>query len=191
MNESFKVYVNILEKEQFDQKSTFEHVTVDDILDGVCGVDPTGILSPSQTEGVSQPGSLPGECSNSNQHIFDRELDVGSPTSSSQLSSLNTTDASQQEQNSTKLCGYLKVHKPTDKTKHRRRWFVFSDETCRLMYFRTPKDFIPRCDIDISSASFSLGSSSVGEPNVFEIRYAYVYFLKWLYASGIRFLKKK
>ena len=56
--------------------------------------------------------------------------------------------------NAKNLCGYLKVHKSTDLVKSRRRWFVFVNDNCRLLYFRQPKDIVPRCSIDIANSSF-------------------------------------
>lgn len=72
------------------------------------------------------------------------------------------------------LNGYLKVHKLNDLVKSRKRWFVFVQDTCRLLYFRQAKDIIPRCSIDIANASFSFcgdQNQSTIHNSIFQIRF--------------------
>ena len=95
-------------------------------------------------------------------------IDVGDASMESDIIHSRDSDVP-----SSRLCGYLRVHKPGDVNKFRRRWFVFAEENCRLLYFRTPQDMIPRCDIDVANSSFSMLVSEKTSHFTFEIRYFY------------------
>ncbi len=71
----------------------------------------------------------------------------------------------------TKLCGYLRKCKVESRLKqYRKRWFVFVDRSCKLLYYRTPQDMIPLGEIDIACASLSF-CVDLPRENVFQIRY--------------------
>lgn len=77
----------------------------------------------------------------------------------------------------TRLCGYLRKYKlgARSLTKvFKRRWFVFADSTCNLLYYRTPKDLIPLGEINISHATFTFDILTERNVNVFEIRFAFI-----------------
>ena len=80
---------------------------------------------------------------------------------------------------SDRLCGFLNKYKVGARglgRNFKKRWFVFVDSSCKLLYFRTPQDIVPLGEIDVSNASFSIeipedGSHASGKDNVFEIRW--------------------
>lgn len=77
----------------------------------------------------------------------------------------------------TRLCGYLRKYKlgARSLTKvFKRRWFVFADSTCNLLYYRTPQDLIPLGEINISHATFTFDILTERNVNVFEIRFAHI-----------------
>lgn len=80
-----------------------------------------------------------------------------------------TSDSSKKSE---KLCGYLNKYKIGARGRiFKKRWFVFSDSTCKLLYYRTPQDVVPLGDMDISAATFSFHvGNTAGRQNVFEIR---------------------
>ncbi len=88
------------------------------------------------------------------------------------------TGGSSAADSAAKLCGYLNKYKIGGRgigKIFKKRWFVFVDSSCKLLYFRTPEDIVPLGEIDVSNASFNLeisqdGSNSSGKENVFEIR---------------------
>ncbi|KAL8570031.1 hypothetical protein ACOMHN_036308 [Nucella lapillus] len=57
--------------------------------------------------------------------------------------------------------GFVKTAKPL--------WFVFSDDTCKLYYYRHPQDLLPLGEIDIKHASFYFDANNQ-KPGLFEIR---------------------
>ncbi|ELU15943.1 hypothetical protein CAPTEDRAFT_220236 [Capitella teleta] len=74
---------------------------------------------------------------------------------------------------SNSLCGYLNKHKVGARGLNnvfKRRWFVFADASCKLLYYRTPQDMIPLGEINISTATFSFDVENVHKQSVFEIR---------------------
>lgn len=147
MDKSFKVYVDLFGNEEGVNSTILENSDEQRLAsyDVVTATDITGV-------DAAQSGE---------QSMF-------SPQSCDKPGS---SQSGQDSPSKVKLCGYLKVHKPGDKMQKRRRWFVFSEEMCRLLYFRAPQDMIPRCDIDIACASFSVQEpSSDGTLNRFEIR---------------------
>ena len=87
--------------------------------------------------------------------------------------------SSSEVQDSSRLCGYLNKYKVGARGLGRifkKRWFVFVDSSCKLLYFRTPKDIVPLGEIDVSNASFNMevsheGDLGSGRDHVFEIRW--------------------
>ena len=86
-------------------------------------------------------------------------------------------DPGNENRNRTKLCGYLNKYKRGARgigKVFKRRWFIYSENTCKLLYYRTPQDIVPLGEMDISSATLSFevgeGNSVGGRNNVFEIR---------------------
>ncbi len=83
------------------------------------------------------------------------------------------------------LCGYLNKYKVGARglgKNFKKRWFVFVDNSCKLLYFRTPQDIVPLGEIDVSNASFNIevecdGSYADGRQHVFEIRWVVAVFL--------------
>ena len=81
-----------------------------------------------------------------------------------------------------KLCGYLNKYKEGARgigRNFKKRWFVYVDTSCKLLYYRTPSDILPLGEIDIANASFSfevgngMNSGRFGRSHVFEIRYVH------------------
>ena len=80
---------------------------------------------------------------------------------------------------SNRLCGYLNKYKVGARglgRNFKKRWFVFVDSSCKLLYFRTPQDIVPLGEIDVSNASFNIeishdGGHASGKDHVFEIRW--------------------
>lgn len=76
---------------------------------------------------------------------------------------------------STRLCGFLRKYKLCSRSltkTFKKRWFVFADSTCNLLYYRNPKDLIPLGEINISHATFTFDTASERiANNIFEIRY--------------------
>ena len=72
-----------------------------------------------------------------------------------------------------KLCGFLNKYKVGARglKNFKRRWFVYGENTCTLLYYRTPIDIVPLGEIDISNASFSVDLEDLdSREHVFEIR---------------------
>ena len=83
-------------------------------------------------------------------------------------------------QDSSRLCGYLNKYKVGARglgRNFKKRWFVFVDSSCKLLYFRTPQDIVPLGEIDVSNASFNIeashdeGGYGSGRDHIFEIRW--------------------
>ena len=70
-----------------------------------------------------------------------------------------------------KLCGYLNKCKVGSRgaALFKRRWFVHADNSCKLLYYRTPQDIIPLGEIDIAQATFSFDVQPDISTNVFKI----------------------
>lgn len=69
------------------------------------------------------------------------------------------------------LCGYLNKLSSTSLVKtYKQRWFVFSENNCKLYYYRKPGDLQPLGEIDVKSASFYLDVTNWEKPGVFVIR---------------------
>lgn len=87
--------------------------------------------------------------------------------------------SSSEVQDSSRLCGYLNKYKVGARglgRNFKKRWFVFVDSSCKLLYFRTPQDIVPLGEIDVSNASFNMEVShesdiGSGRDHVFEIRW--------------------
>uniref|UniRef100_T1JBD8 TBC1 domain family member 2B n=1 Tax=Strigamia maritima TaxID=126957 RepID=T1JBD8_STRMM len=69
-----------------------------------------------------------------------------------------------------KLCGYLYrlASKSLMKTS-KRRWFAFSENTCKLYYYSAPHESNCLGEIDISSATFSFEVTNLERPGIFFI----------------------
>ncbi|XP_013383213.1 TBC1 domain family member 2B isoform X1 [Lingula anatina] len=67
-----------------------------------------------------------------------------------------------------KLCGYLNKGSRGPGKGHKTRWFVYSEDACKLYYYRTPQDILPLGEIDVSAASFSMNADPQ-KPAVFQI----------------------
>lgn len=68
-----------------------------------------------------------------------------------------------------KLCGYLNklgIRGPIKTWKS--RWFIYDENKCHLLYYRTAQDINPLGSIDLSSASFDCKVEN--DEGVFEIR---------------------
>ncbi|KAK7100689.1 hypothetical protein V1264_023598 [Littorina saxatilis] len=74
------------------------------------------------------------------------------------------------EENETRLCGWLNKCGNIGFVKTAKLlWFVFSDDTCKLYFYRNPQDLLPLGEIDIRHASFYFDASNQ-RPGLFEIR---------------------
>ena len=56
---------------------------------------------------------------------------------------------------------------------YKKRYFVFSDNTCKLHYYRNSTDFVQLGDINIATAYFSFEAGRTDNQNLFEIRYVF------------------
>jgi hypothetical protein len=74
------------------------------------------------------------------------------------------------EESETRLCGWLNKCGNIGFVKTAKTlYFVFSDDNCKLYYYRTPQDLLPLGEIDIKHASFHFDASSQKQ-GLFEIR---------------------
>lgn len=74
------------------------------------------------------------------------------------------------EESETKLCGWLSKCGNIGFVKtNKQLWFVFSDDTYKLYFYRNPQDLLPLGEIDIKHASFYPDASN-HRPGLFEIR---------------------
>ena len=74
-----------------------------------------------------------------------------------------------------KLCGYLsKLGARGIVKSYKRRWFVYSDSSCKLLYYRTPEDIVALGEIDIEHATFSMPEVEGEKPGKFDIRFVNV-----------------
>lgn len=82
----------------------------------------------------------------------------------------NSKEQDASKKNYSRLCGYLNKHASRGILKTvRRRWFVFSENNCKLYYYRSPQDFIPLGEIDISQASFYFDVTNKEKEGLFTI----------------------
>ncbi|XP_013784589.1 TBC1 domain family member 2B-like [Limulus polyphemus] len=80
----------------------------------------------------------------------------------------NVVQQKPQNDNS-KLCGYLnKLGSRGLLKSFKRRWFVFSENSCKLYYYRAPEDLLPLGEIDISKATLSFDVSPE-KPGLFTV----------------------
>ena len=71
------------------------------------------------------------------------------------------------------LCGYLEKYKVGSRGACRifkKRWFIFSEGFCQLLYFRTPKDLVHLGEIDVANASLTFDIKPGSTSSIFEIR---------------------
>ncbi|XP_054706604.1 TBC1 domain family member 2B-like [Uloborus diversus] len=69
-----------------------------------------------------------------------------------------------------RLCGYLnKLGNNKILKTFRRRWFVFSENNCKLYYYRSPQDQEPLGEIDISQATFTFDVTNKERTGSFKI----------------------
>lgn len=67
-----------------------------------------------------------------------------------------------------KLCGYLsKLGSRGLLKSFKKRWFVFSENNCKLYYYRSPEDILPLGEIDVAKATFSFEVTNVERPGLF------------------------
>ena len=107
------------------------------------------------------------------QRIEDAEtanLQTSIKKHSHEASAMADSSSADPEESETRLCGWLnkcgnigfvKTAKPL--------WFVFSDDTCKLYFYRNPQDLLPLGEIDIKHASFYFDANN-HRPGLFEIR---------------------
>ncbi|CAL1266415.1 unnamed protein product [Larinioides sclopetarius] len=68
------------------------------------------------------------------------------------------------------LCGYLnKLGNRAILKTFRKRWFVFSEDSCKLYYYRSPQDQVPLGEIDISQATFTFEVDNKERTGLFTI----------------------
>ncbi len=98
---------------------------------------------------------------------------LGSPDLSSKSNQNDSLlDRPEKDDSSEKLCGYLNKYKIGARgigKLFKKRWFVYGDKTCTLLYFRTPQDIVPLGEIELANASLYYDPAD-DHPNVFEIR---------------------
>lgn len=90
-----------------------------------------------------------------------------------------TESETQEDSQKYKLRGYLIRHSTSDNvfvrgfiphgTSGKKRWFIYSDSTCKLYYYKSEKDPEPLGDIDIAVASLSYSVDN-GNNGLFNIR---------------------
>ncbi|XP_052274316.1 TBC1 domain family member 2B-like isoform X2 [Dreissena polymorpha] len=71
------------------------------------------------------------------------------------------------------LSGWLKYRTKTIgglKSTWQHRWFEFSDETCKLYFYRDPLDLASLGEISIATASFDFDASNVERQGIFQIK---------------------
>ena len=135
-----------------------------------------------------------GNTGNTNTNNSSSLVSISNAAAQEEVEPVNMMSASETLEQSRKLCGYLNKLKAGARGRQfKRRWFVFDDASCRLLYFSSPQDILPLGEIDVSNASFHLtlhqegqghdsGSRSSGghsesppsvnsKDNIFEIRY--------------------
>ena len=97
------------------------------------------------------------------------EEDAANQSASGRTRAATTGDA----ERTTLLCGYMNKQSTGFVKNFRKRWFVYSEDTCKLLYFRSPNDIINLGSIDISKASFHFDQVQERDdfPGLFEIRY--------------------
>ena len=76
---------------------------------------------------------------------------------------------------SCRLCGYLNKYKLGSRgiaqwKLFKKRWFVFADTTCKLLYYSSPNDQLALGEIDISRATFTIDVLTDTKANIFQIR---------------------
>ena len=79
-------------------------------------------------------------------------------------------------ENVDQLCGYLNKYKVGGRNvtgEFKRRWFVHADNSCKLLYYRSPSDQLPLGEIDVASATLSFNALTGISSFIFEIRYEY------------------
>ena len=91
-------------------------------------------------------------------------------TNSHQASAAADSSNADPEESETKLCGWLNKCGNIGFVKtNKLLWFIFSDDTCKLYFYRNPQDLLPLGEIDIKHASFYFDASN-HRPGLFEIR---------------------
>ncbi|XP_067118397.1 TBC1 domain family member 2B-like isoform X2 [Centruroides vittatus] len=86
------------------------------------------------------------------------------------VSADNSQTVTTADKSYSRLCGYLNKFKSKGIIKtFRRRWFVFSENTCRLYYYRSPNDSLSLGEIDISRATFHFDPTNKEKPGLFSI----------------------
>jgi len=142
---SFKVYVDI-----FDQDNTTDNVE-------------------------PNPVSLQSLEPNDNGWVVVRETD---PALASIMNDQSAADSPaeckmrrKRAADATELCGYLNKCKVGSRGGRvfKRRWFVHADQSCKLLYYRTPEDKHPLGEIDVARATFSFDVQPDVSANVFRI----------------------
>ncbi|GFN81356.1 TBC1 domain family member 2b [Plakobranchus ocellatus] len=68
-----------------------------------------------------------------------------------------------------KLAGWLKLSGQGFRKAVKKFWFIYSDGTGKLYYYRDPQDVLPVGEIDLRSSSLTYDASNKDKPGVFEI----------------------
>lgn len=119
------------------------------------------------TEDVPEDNSCVEETSEENIESNSKDIIKAETTVSTTSVENNQTVI---EKKYSKLCGYLNKFKSKGIIKtFRRRWFVFSEYTCRLYYYRSPNDSLSLGEIDISRATFHFDPTNKEKPGLFSI----------------------
>ncbi|XP_076371303.1 uncharacterized protein LOC143257061 [Tachypleus tridentatus] len=120
---------------------------------------------------INQEKGRPASSTSSEEKYYlCRSYSSGSNKSNS--SETNNSVQQKPQNDNSKLCGYLnKLGSRGLLKSFKRRWFVFSENSCKLYYYRTPEDLLPLGEIDISKATFSFDVSPE-KPGLFTVSYS-------------------
>ncbi|KAF8763868.1 TBC1 domain family member 2B like protein [Argiope bruennichi] len=85
-----------------------------------------------------------------------------------------------------RLCGYLnKLGNRAILKTFRKRWFVFSEDNCKLYYYRSPQDQVPLGEIDISQATFTFEVDNKERTGLFTISIPVKFIIEQRPQSGL------
>lgn len=74
-----------------------------------------------------------------------------------------------------RLCGYLKVGMKLGLVKtFKKKWFIFDEKRCKLLFYRNANDSQPLGEIDVAHACFSYDVGNIEQQGLFEIRYVQI-----------------
>lgn len=138
------------------------------------------IGDPPVTQLISIDDNMEEEGSDTGAMAETKENENQSPLINLEDNSEETNNSDSLNRNSpVRLCGYLNKYKVGARglgKAFKKRWFVHSDNTCKLLYYRTPQDIVPLGEMDVSNATLLLqtgqesDSPAAGRANIFKIR---------------------